>query len=86
MVSTAKEEVRETETVNVGELRVNVGERSAAVLPRVVFCISAAGTLCSHEVGEVPDEFTYNIVLPLLVKNAVVVPQHFVLVLLSKHH
>lgn len=43
-------------------------------------------TLCSHEVGKVPDEFTNHILLPLLVESVMVTPQHYILVLLSEHH
>lgn len=43
-------------------------------------------TLCSHEVGKVPDEFTNHILPPLLVQSVVVTPQHHILVILSEHH
>lgn len=43
-------------------------------------------TLYCHEVSEVPDEFTNNVLLPLLVENVMVAPQHDVLVLLGEHH
>lgn len=43
-------------------------------------------TLYCHEVSEVPDEFTDNVLLPLLVENIMVAPQHDVLVLLGEHH
>lgn len=43
-------------------------------------------TLYCHEVSEVPDEFTDNVLLPLLVENVMVAPQHDVLVLLGEHH
>lgn len=43
-------------------------------------------TLCGHEVGKVPDEFPDDVLLPLLVKDVVVVLQDDVLVLLGEHH
>lgn len=48
--------------------------------------ICSCSTLCSHEVGKVPDEFTDNVLLPLLVEHVVVALQNYLLVLLSKHH
>lgn len=47
---------------------------------------AAADTLCSHEVGEVPDELARDVLLPLLVEAVVVAPEHFFLVLLREHH
>lgn len=43
-------------------------------------------TLHGHEVGKVPDEFANDVLLPLLVQDVVVAPQHDVLVLLGEHH
>lgn len=55
---------------------------------RVCVCVraAAAGTLCGHEVSEVPDEFAHDVLLPLLVESAVVALQYFFLVLLREHH
>lgn len=43
-------------------------------------------TLHCHEVSKVPDEFADDVLLPFLVKDVVVFPQHDVLVLLREHH
>lgn len=43
-------------------------------------------TLHCHEVGKVPDEFTNDVLLPFLIEDVVVLPQHDVLVLLREHH
>lgn len=58
--------------------------KTALVLRVAVF--SSCSTLCSHEVRKVPDEFTNDVLLPLLVEHFVVVFQDDVLVLFSKHH
>lgn len=58
---------------------------TALVAPQVVL-IDSYSTLCSHKVGKVPDEFTDDILLSLLVEHVVVALQDDILVLLGKHH
>lgn len=43
-------------------------------------------TLTGHEISKIPDELPNHVLLPLLVKDRVVLPEHGLLVLLTEHH